>query len=365
MAEILKGARKYRLGLTLAHQELHQLRSDQKVESAVATHPCTRIVFRVGDDDAKRLAESFSSFDAQSLKNLPKFHAIARVEQSDCDFNLTIRPPEKLDDEHCEQRRQEVKTASREKYARPRAEIEAALRAKLERAMPEPERPKPKPPCQPVPYVEEVPKPADPVPVTATKHVEKAAPIVREPPRDLGRGGEQHKTIQERIQAEARKLGFLAEIERQLPGKTTEAADLILRQDAIAIAVEISITTTVDHEFGNVKKCLASGFSRVAVVSPSTEKLRAIAEAVQAGLGSEAAATVGYHTPDQFIAEMRTWAAGAKATPIPPSVPAEHTTLGYKVKRHGPTLTPEERAQHEETAIRIIAEAMRRPEKKD
>ncbi len=94
MAEILKGARKYRLGLTLAHQELHQLRSDPKVESAVATHPATRIVFHVGDDDAKRLAEGFSSFDAQSLKNLPKFHAVARVERSDCDFNLTIRPPE-------------------------------------------------------------------------------------------------------------------------------------------------------------------------------------------------------------------------------------------------------------------------------
>jgi hypothetical protein len=35
MAEILKGARKYRIGLTLAHQELHQLQGEPKVASTV------------------------------------------------------------------------------------------------------------------------------------------------------------------------------------------------------------------------------------------------------------------------------------------------------------------------------------------
>jgi len=53
MAEILSGARKYRIGLTLAHHELHQLQRDSDVASAVMSHPFTRIVFRVGDDDAK------------------------------------------------------------------------------------------------------------------------------------------------------------------------------------------------------------------------------------------------------------------------------------------------------------------------
>src|ERR1035438_8350376 len=39
MAEILKGARKYRLGLTLAHHELHQLERNADVGSAVMSHP--------------------------------------------------------------------------------------------------------------------------------------------------------------------------------------------------------------------------------------------------------------------------------------------------------------------------------------
>jgi hypothetical protein len=49
MAEILSGARKYQLGLTLAHQELKQLERDREVASAVLSNPYTRIVFRVGD----------------------------------------------------------------------------------------------------------------------------------------------------------------------------------------------------------------------------------------------------------------------------------------------------------------------------
>ena len=118
MAEILKGARKYRLGLTLAHQELHQLHSEPKVASAVMTQPCTRIVFRVGDDDAKKLGEGFTAFDAKSLKTLEKFHAIVRVERNDFDFNLALRKPEleTLSDA------QAIIAASRAKYATPRAD---------------------------------------------------------------------------------------------------------------------------------------------------------------------------------------------------------------------------------------------------
>src|SRR5581483_2325160 len=127
MAEILKGARKYRLGLTLAHQELHQLQSEPKVSSAVATHPFTKIVFRVGDNDAKHLAESFSFFDAQGLKNLEKFQAVVRVERSDWDFNLSIIRPSPTDEGVADLRREVVINVSRQKYATPRAKVEAEL----------------------------------------------------------------------------------------------------------------------------------------------------------------------------------------------------------------------------------------------
>ena len=94
MAQILSGARKYRIGLTLAHQELHQLERNRDVASAVLSNPYTRIVFRVGDNDAKRLADGFAFFEVRDLQNLETGQAICRIEKADNDFNLTVPFPE-------------------------------------------------------------------------------------------------------------------------------------------------------------------------------------------------------------------------------------------------------------------------------
>jgi len=349
MAEILTGARKYRVGLVLAHQELRQLERDREVASAVsACH--SRIVFRVGDDDARKLAEGFASFDARDLQNLETGQAICRVERSDYDFNLSVPCADEPDEAQAAKRRAEVITASRNKYARARADIEAALKSAVA-VTTKPEsviKPQPiAPPASPAPpKVSQTPK------STVSEKEEQVVGKV-EPFRDLGRGGAQHKAIQERIQKEAHELGFQAIVEGQLAGASNEAADLVLRKGNLTIAVEISVTTTIDHEFGNVKKCLAAGFNQVAVVSHRPEHLKAIAESVKAGLGAEQAANVGYYSLDEFIAELQNLAQAA-----PPNL--ENTTRGYKVRGRAPTLTPEERNAKEEAAIRIMAEMMKR-----
>lgn len=67
---------------------------DAAVGSAVLTNPCTRICFRVGDWDAKKLAEGFSSFNATDLQSLGVGEAICRVERAEHDFSLkTLAPP--------------------------------------------------------------------------------------------------------------------------------------------------------------------------------------------------------------------------------------------------------------------------------
>jgi hypothetical protein len=255
-------------------------------------------------------------------------------------------------------------------YATPRAEVEAILLTKFQSQTSEPKAAKSKPaPALPplaveskvseIPKQAEVPKPADPIPITAPKPITEPASAVQEPLRDLGRGGEQHKTIQERIQSEARALGFMALIEQQLAEGSMQAADLIVRKDDIVLAVEISITTTVDHEFGNVKKCLAAGFPRVAVVSPKLEKLQAIKEALEAGLGAEGAAKVSFHTPDELIAELKSLAAEAATKPLLPSISAESTVRGYTVRRHKPVFTAEEQRAKEEMAHKVLVETMK------
>jgi DNA helicase HerA-like ATPase len=61
--------RKYGVGLTLAHQHLHQLEFD--IRHAVLGNAGTLIAFRVGAEDAAYLAKEFQPvFDVQDLINL-------------------------------------------------------------------------------------------------------------------------------------------------------------------------------------------------------------------------------------------------------------------------------------------------------
>ena len=144
MAQILTGTRKYRFGLVLGHQELRQLQRNGEVASAVLGSPLTRISFRIGDDDARKLSDGFPHFEARDLQNLGRGEAIMRVERSDYDFNLTVPLLDEPDEAVAVERRETVIAASRAKYSRLRTEIEAAMRQTIT-AEPTIEKPAPQP----------------------------------------------------------------------------------------------------------------------------------------------------------------------------------------------------------------------------
>lgn len=174
----------------------------------------------------------------------------------------------------------------------------------------------------------------------------------------MGRGGEQHKTIQKRLKSAAEELGFLAVIEKEVLNGDG-SIDLALERPGCAIACEITVTTSTDHEFGNVKKCLKAGFARVAVISPSPARLRQIEEAVRGALDGAESARVSFFTPDEFIAHLRNLPKTESVEPEAPAAPAEKKTIGYTVRRHRPIETAEERLAKEEMAMRLIAQSMK------
>jgi hypothetical protein len=114
--------------------------------------------------------------------------------------------------------------------------------------------------------VVEIPKPPEPTapPVVEPKLPQIVAPVVvpvskppaavekktPSPPADLGKGGEQHKAMQQRIKEAADLLGFRSAIEKQI-GESQESIDLFLERGDQRIACEISVSTTIDHEVGN------------------------------------------------------------------------------------------------------------------
>ena len=387
MAEILSGARKYRIGLTLAHHELHQLDRDKEVASAVMTHPCTRIVFRVGDDDARKLADGFSHFEAKDLRNLHVGQAVCRVERSDYDFNLAVGIPPEPNPAAAVERRQQAIRASRQKYSNLRWEIDKMLAAasitkiadiEEEKRRPTPEVPK-APPAEDASEAKQVQvdAPKQSVP-DATKEASESkskanevgliqaetkpgpqhqsTPELSPPaqssqnPQALGIGGPDHKAIQALIKTEGQKLGFRCSVEYRIP-KTKNKIDVVLERDDVRIACEVPVGNTTEYEVGNVEKCIRAGFTKIAIVSDDTEHLRKIAAKVAMAFGSQAK-FASFYAPEQFIAFLKT-------IPNTTKTPTDRIVRGYKIKHLLPKSGDLEQSKKEAIAYEAMLRALR------
>jgi hypothetical protein len=133
MSSILSGARKYGLGLVLAHQDLDQLaRRDAELANSVISNPSIRVCFRCGDKDAAKLADGFSYFDSTDLQNLGVGQAIARVGLKDHDFNFTFSRLTKSDLITGADKQKAIIDHCRSIYAIHQSDVEATLREVLQ-----------------------------------------------------------------------------------------------------------------------------------------------------------------------------------------------------------------------------------------
>lgn len=261
MASVLSGARKYNLGLILTHQELHQLWSrDTEVANAVISQPATRICFRLGDFDAKKLASGFSFFEAEDLQNLGVGEAICRVERAEHDFNLKTLPLPKVDAPTAKTRRDRLVALARERYGRKRQEVEAEISTGRMEVAPVPKRQE-----HPIKRPAAEPATVSPISESPRLSVEVRPPAAEKQPLQLGRGGRQHKYLQELIKRWAESRGYRAIVEKQILGGLG-SVDVALEKAGASFACEISVTSTPEQELGNIEKCLAGGFDRVFVV---------------------------------------------------------------------------------------------------
>jgi hypothetical protein len=128
IADMLAQARGFKLGLTLANQYLSQL--PEAVRNAVLGTVRTQIGFAVEYDDAKILEKRFSPLTADDLSGLPAFELAMRP----CVGAQTLAPvtgvslplDEPITDGPA------VAKASRQRHGLPRADVEAALQARID-----------------------------------------------------------------------------------------------------------------------------------------------------------------------------------------------------------------------------------------
>ncbi len=132
ISAILSEARKYKLGLTMAHQFMAQL--DPKIKDAVFGNVGSIAAFRVGSEDSQQLEAQLSpTFTAHDLLNVPNRNAYVRILANGTPtrpFSIkTVAPP------HFEASVVAERIAqSYQQYGRPKAEIEQEIQARYHTA---------------------------------------------------------------------------------------------------------------------------------------------------------------------------------------------------------------------------------------
>jgi len=346
MEAILSGARKYRLGLILAHQELRQIGSKSpEVLSSVLSNPYTRVCFRVGDDDARKLADGFAHFTAQDLQSLGIGDAIVRVERAEFDFNLKteLLSPAPEGAEHGS--RERIVSRTRERYARARSEVEGLLSVSPAEFVPAsaPEPPTAQDVRPPLTRVEP--------PTASPEAVHRPAPVDPVAQASAGRGGAQHRYLQELIRQWAEANGWRATIEEPVLDDSGRV-DVVLRNAKRSIACEVAVTTSAAHELQNVRKCLAAGFERVLAVSPARRLLADLRQEASKSLSPVELRRVEFCSPEEMFAVLDALNSRGRTS--------EQTVRGYRVKvrvAQDPTRAPD---AVRNTIGEVMAKALRR-----
>lgn len=361
MESLLTGARKYRLGLILAHQTLAQLEGVPKISSALFGNAYTRAVFRVGESDARRFAEGFATFAAEDLPRLSRGEAIVRLGSAHQDFNLMTFPPSVVSEAQARARYEDLREHSRKHYGTPVEEIRALLRrASLElesqsdtrvreKAKEAPKASErsaiPVAPAQ-TPVEESTPETGaeapleTPVPLPPRKRATPKA-RVEEPPL-AGRGGQEHKYLQHLVKRLAEERGFRATIEE---AAGAGRADVVLRKDTLSIACEISITTDVEHEKENLKKCDAAGFSQIIAIVPDKRRREKFKKETK-DLTRVPLHVIGAEDLPTLLDELNT------------PTTTETTVRGYKVKVTRQAVSPEEVISRRAAMAGVIARSI-------
>lgn len=317
ISQTLSGARKYGLGLTLAHQELTQI-DDPKVLQSVISNPNIRICFRLSDKDAKRLESDFSYFESSDFSNLDVGQAIVRVGRSHDDFSLLT---EVLSSGTEAEAKKRIIEQSRREYAKPRSEVEALLKELLPKAVQE-EQPTNTQDKKRIKSVSEKPG-------KVLKEVSKkdngeiksdGSESAKEKLLDTLEKRVQiteHRALQEELKKCGQSCGFLSEIEAEVTGGKV---DVSLKRGKEAIAIEVSVSNTPEYEVKNIKKCLNVGYAIVLVVSNNPKHL----ESIQRAFASDKDSSVLFMNPQEafdFIRSLK-----------PKQEPTTEVVKGFRVK---------------------------------
>jgi len=334
MKAILSGARKYSLGLILAHQDLQQLwELDSALANSVISNAGTRVCFRLGDFDAQKLQNGFTHFNIEDLQNLSVGEAIVRVERSDSDFNIKTILFTQVNTVIAQENKDKIIELSRQKYGY--REISKEVNSPINKIEGNTTQ---------IRAEQKAVKPII-IPKIERERINKTD----SDKKNLS----QHRYIQTLIKRMAEQRGFKAVIEESTPDGIGRV-DVGLERDGQKIACEISITTDGEHELKNIKKCFLSGFEKVLFCALEKKQLEIVRKMVMEKLSSEYYERVFYYLPDElYLFFEENLITDAKSG-------SEQIVKGYRVKVEYKTISDTKKKGKQEEVSGIIVNSLRR-----
>lgn len=172
------------------------------------------------------------------------------------------------------------------------------------------------------------------------------------PRQDMGKGGPKHRYLQSLVKELAERHGFKATIEAPLPSGPGQV-DVLLERPDLRVAIEVSVTTPAEYEKRNIRKCFDAGYAHVALVLAKSkrtgDRYRGI---VLEGLSSDERERFSILAPE----DLPDYVAGLA---LPPS-PAETTVRGYRVRVARTSVSPGETRARREALARLMAKTLDR-----
>ena len=351
--EMLSGIRKYQAGLILSHQDLQQLnREDGELLNSVLSNCNTRIVFRVGEPDAKKLKEGFSGFDHSDLQNLGRGEAIVRIEQPQFDCSMETVLMEEVSVEQRELNRAAVIDNSRQKYATSKESVEQMLLETFNFDANTAEKTaviiKQKPPEQIETQIE--PKAT---PVKATTPIELS--IIPETPKS-DKDVSTHRYLQTLVKKMAEARGYTAVLEQQIR-QGEGSVDVLLNKDNKTTAIEICVTTDPDWEMHNIEKCISAKYDNVVSLCGDARQLEKIRKRCTEAIADFDKQQVHFFTPDALFAFMDQSITIAE-------LPTEQIMKGYRINVSYDPVSEEEMRQKRASVTKVVMDSLRKQKKK-
>ncbi len=381
-AVILSEARKYGLSLIMAHQTLSQI--SEELRSLILGNTGIQVYFRVNRKDASLLAKEafeYSGYEAktsslkggthywslgeewekyteelqklpprvcyakhkitgglipfQTVEIEPAWEVLGMEEDAYAQF-LSLYPFGK---NHLTRRTEIIALAYQRQHAPAKVVEDKSVR---ERKVAE---------ALPLPVPEKSAMPVAQKPTLPPPGVESGATL----PGTEEKGKSKHRYLQTLIKRMAEEKGFRVVLEQPVADGAGRV-DVSIEGDGRKIACEIAVTTTDEHELGNIEKCLAAGYDTVIMCSTEKKFMEKTKSLVSQKIDAANQEKVLFLQPDDLFFYLEKEAALLSGK--------EEKVKGYRVKVQYQPLAETEKNTRREAVGQVILQALRRMKEK-